>query len=162
MLHTSIVESSNQNKIMAKSLRSKIKRAHRTELRKAYSQPLANKRQKKTSDELKKDLKAKQGGSLFKLANKLKGDEMDEEEESDEEEEEDQAEDNKTEAEVKPLPFSEPKGGSNFRAGGSGGRQGAKSRPGPTESFIERLKDKKRGGSKPRLASAGKNFTWFK
>ena len=147
---------------MAKSLRSKIKRAHRTELRKAYSQPLTNKRQKKISDELKKDIKAKQGGSLFKLANELKSDNMEEKEESEEEDEEDETEATADqEPELKPLPFAEPKGGSTFRAAG-GGRQGAKRSAGPQELLMERLKEKKRGGSKPRAASSSKQFTWFK
>lgn len=147
---------------MAKSLRSKIKRAHRTELRKAYSQPIMNKRQKKISDELKKEIKAKQGGSLFKLANQLKeGNEMEEEDNDDEENEDAEGDkgENK-EYEVKSLPFSEPKGGSMQKAAG-GGRQGVKRSAGPQEAIMERLKEKKKG-SKPRLASAKKQFTWFK
>ena len=146
---------------MAKSLRSKIKRAHRTELRKAYSQPLANKRQKKISDELKKDIKAKQGGSLFKLANKLKEDEMEQDESDEEDEDADETAKGKNEPEVKSLPFAQPKGGSTFRAAG-GGRQGVKRSAGPQELLMERLKEKKKGGSKPSAASSSKQFTWFK
>ena len=146
---------------MAKSLRSKIKRAHRTELRKAYSQPLTNKRQKKISDELKKDIKAKQGGSLFKLANNLKENEMEEEKSDEEDEDVNETGQGEDEPEVKSLPFAEPKGGSTFRAAG-GGRQGAKRSAGPQEVLMERLKEKKKGGSKPSAASSSKHFTWFK
>ena len=119
--------STNKDHTMAKSLRSKIKRAHRTELRKAYSQPLTNKRQKKISDELKKDIKAKQGGSLFKLANNLKENEMEEEKSDEEDEDVNETGQGEDEPEVKSLPFAEPKGGSTFRAAG-GGRQEASAR----------------------------------
>ena len=57
---------------MAKSLRSKVKRAHRTQLRKVYAEPLIKKKQEKTTKKLHDDIEVKSGGSLASLATAMK------------------------------------------------------------------------------------------
>jgi hypothetical protein len=126
---------------MAKSLRSKIKRAHRTQLRKTYSEPLIKKKQLTVSGKLHKDIDLRKGGSLAKLAASVAAQEakeagMEEESGSDDEEEE-----SKKEEPIKSLPFSEPKGGS-LQAIKGFGRQGAKKNDSAQTIIMRRVKDK--------------------
>lgn len=133
---------------MAKSLRSKIKRAHRTQLRKVYAEPLIKKRQVKIAKTLHKDIAVKKGGSLASLAAAMKKqeDEMDDEDD-DVDEEEMEEKDGKKEAEVKSLPFKEPKGGSLIPLKGFG-RQGQKRVTGAQATLVQKLKEKEMRKSK--------------
>lgn len=135
---------------MAKSLRSKIKRANRTQLRKVYAEPLIKKRQVNISKKLHKDIEVKKGGSLASLAAAIKKQEDgmdDEDEDDDEEEENEEGKGGKKEAEVKSLPFTEPKGGSLMPVKGFG-RQGLKKVSGAQASLVQKLKEKEKNKSK--------------
>ena len=131
---------------MAKSLRSKIKRANRTQLRKVYAEPLIKKRQNSTTKKLHGDIEVKSGGSLASLAAAMKKQEgqMDSDDEDDDDDEEEEGVDgkNKMTNEGKSLPFSEPKGGSLMPVKGFG-RQGLKKVAGAQASMVAKLKEKK-------------------
>ena len=130
---------------MAKSLRSKIKRAHRTQLRKVYAEPLIKKRQQTTTKKLHGDIEVKSGGSLASLAAAMKKQEgqMDSDDEDDDDDEEEGVDGkNKMTNEGKSLPFSEPKGGSLMPVKGFG-RQGLKKVAGAQASMVAKLKEKK-------------------
>ena len=130
---------------MAKSLRSKIKRAHRTQLRKVYAEPLIKKRQQTTTKKLHGDIEVKSGGSLASLAAAMKKQEgqMDGDDDDDDNDEEEGVDGkNKMTNEGKSLPFSEPKGGSLMPVKGFG-RQGLKKVAGAQASMVAKLKEKK-------------------
>ena len=130
---------------MAKSLRSKVKRAHRTQLRKVYAEPLIKKKQEKTTKKLHDDIEVKSGGSLASLATAMKKQQDQMENEEDEDESDNEQDDNKEkekEGEIKSLPFSEPKGGSLMPVKGFG-RQGLKKVSGPQATLITKLKERK-------------------
>ena len=74
---------------MGKSIRSKVKRANRTQLRKDFSDPIVKLRQDKIAKKMAEDLKERNGGSILGLRSALTGgkkeDDMDEDAEEDEE-----------------------------------------------------------------------------
>lgn len=147
---------------MGKSIRSKSKRANRTQLRKTFSEPIVQHRTQMLAKKMEKDLSAKRGTSILALRNTLgakDGSSMDTGKETDTETKE--AEEERKLA--LPLPFSAPL---QQHALNPFGHVNSKSKAAsPAAVAMQRAREKaikKDNEQKAIRAKSTKKLEWFK
>ena len=149
---------------MGKSIRSKVKRANRTILRRDFSDPIVRKRDDLVAKRVAKITSERNGTSMIGLAATLGGSAKKAGNKDMDTEDADEVEEDEEEALNKPAPFKEHLvlKGEGLNPFGHMNKKAKASNPAAVLNEKKRLKEERLKNLKPAKKKSGKKLEWFK